>query len=371
MSYLILHNGNDFAKSWGASFYDCQPMDSLINQWPEGETWNSRIDYAHDHRVCTDLTVADRIDPLKLFQLKKTFKIIKAITSFEQDLKHLQGVWLDKFDNWILDYNNIKDENWPQCNDVDQWKSMPEQIKKECLEIYHLGEPPEAHLTSKSYHEIQWLISLFDNLTVADETVFLNEISLMGTTTQPEIVFTPGRCGTHVVKQITKVKVFMHHNDQLLEDTERFQRLVDSKLIISVLRRKFVDFVASKVIGENNFFMLTKKTDLDKNKKIVEQWKPLEITHDDIHRVFKDLISYTDLLIGLNLFYHKKIKFSCLESLDHWFDNIEYLKNPYTHKDLIANYDQVVDICTRIYQPVYDEILDKIQTQFGNRLYYK
>jgi hypothetical protein len=193
----------------------------------------------------------------------------------------------------------------------------------------------------------------------------------METTTQPEIVFTPGRCGTHVMKEITKVKEFMHHNDQLLEDTERFQRLINSELIISVLRRKFVDFVASKVIGGNNFHMLTKKTDLDKNKKMVEQWKPLEITHDDIDLVFHDVISYTDLLIGLNLFYHKKIKFSFLESLGHWFDNIEYVKNPYTHRDLIANYDQVVDICTRVYQPVYDEILDKIQTQFGNRFYYK
>lgn len=372
MSYLILHNGNQFAKSWAADFYDSKSMDSLVNQWPECPTWNSRIDYAHVHRVCTELTIADNVHPLKLFQLKKTFRIIKTITSFEQDLKHLQGVWLDKLDNWISDYNNIKDESWPACNDINQWESLPEQIKKECLGIYHFREPPKAHLGSKSYHETQWLISLFNNLTVADETVFLNEIPLMGTTTHPEIVFTPGRCGTHVIKAITKVNEQMHHDYQLLEDTKRFQRLIDSKLIISVLRRKFVDFVASKVIGEKyDFNMITKKKNLDKNKTIVSQWKPLELTHDDIDQVFRGLIPYTDLLIGLNLFYHKKIQFSLLENLDHWFDNIEYIKNPYSHRDMIANYDQVVDICTRIYQPVYDQILDKIQTQFGNRFYYR
>lgn len=371
MSYLILHNGNKFAKSWAANFYDSEPMDSLVNQWPECQTWNSRIEYAHVHRVCTELTVADRVHPLKLFQLKKTFRIIKTITSFEQDLKHLQGVWLDKLDNWILDYNNIKDESWPACNDINQWESLPEQIKKECLEIYHTGAPPTDHSGSKLYCSTQWLISLFNNLTVTDETFFLNEIPLMGTTTQPEIVFTPGRCGTHVVKEICQANEYMHHNGQLLEDTERFQRLTNAKLIISVLRRKFVDLVASQAIfKKNNFCMLTKKTNFDKNKAIVTQWKPLELTHDDIDQLFQNLIGYTDLLIGLNLFYHKKIQFSLLENLGHWFDTIEYIKNPYTHRDQIANYDQVVDICTRIYQPVYDQILDKIQKQFGSRFYY-
>jgi hypothetical protein len=48
----------------------------------------------------------------------------------------------DKFymnDDIKLAYNQVRDSSWPDCNSYHEWLSLPDHIRKECLEIHKIG----------------------------------------------------------------------------------------------------------------------------------------------------------------------------------------------------------------------------------------
>lgn len=47
---------------------------------------------------------------------------------------------LPNFDsNWRRSYNAIRDESWPDCNTVDDWDSLPDNIKDECITTHNFS----------------------------------------------------------------------------------------------------------------------------------------------------------------------------------------------------------------------------------------
>jgi organic radical activating enzyme len=44
---------------------------------------------------------------------------------------------IENFDfQWQQSYNQIRDQSWPDCNNIDEWDHLPEFIKQECQEIH-------------------------------------------------------------------------------------------------------------------------------------------------------------------------------------------------------------------------------------------
>ena len=37
---------------------------------------------------------------------------------------------------WQNFYNNIKDPNWPECNNEGQFSSLPTHIQEECITVF-------------------------------------------------------------------------------------------------------------------------------------------------------------------------------------------------------------------------------------------
>jgi len=316
MSYLLLHNGNRLVKPWAAKFYNCAPTLCLADPWLDATDLQQKYQLASKIPMCTDLTVADRIDIRDLFKAKQSLEIVKVITSYESDIANLEPVWSSGFD------------------------------------------------------QKQWLISTFTRLSSADSVVFLQPVVLKSLETEPAIIFTPGRSGTHVLRDVTGVRNYLHHdNDDLLTEND-FLKVVNAKRVLSVLRKRFVDQVISDAISNRYGFMVTTNNNIKKNQQYVSTWKPFALSELDYKQSLEKICSYADLLLGIRMFYHKKIEFSLFENLREHFDKIDHVKNPYRSQDIISNYSQAVEQCNQEYQPIYDQLINKLQCSFGTTIHH-
>lgn len=375
MSCLILHNGNSLVKPWAVDVYGHTPMPTIADEWSKGDSFFDRTEYAKKHMICTDLSVASQIDKVDLAIVKNSFKFIKVITSYENDTAALDLEWCSELQRWINDYHNIKDSTWPACKTAADVIHLPEHIKKECEEVFGL-EPiynkDSSKITSVTYNKSFWKESLFYGLALTDETIFWDAVSFPSNQCLPKIVFTPGRCGTHILKDIAGVDKHLHHDQNVLQDPERLGLLVNSKKILAVLRRQLIDQVVSDAIGQRYGMMVTDSNNYQKNQTSVYGWNTIEITEQDIRSTFKKIINYADILMGFHLFYNKKIQFSIMEDISKIHGGkIKHKKNPYHHSEMVDNYDQIVDRCEKRYQPIYDKIISRLSSMFGTYLYIR
>jgi len=290
-------------------------MVCLVDPWPNTSCLTQKYQLASKTSICTDLTTADVIDIKELFTAKQSLEVIKVITSYENDLTNLEPIW-------DLEYN-----------------------------------------------QQQWLISTFSRLSIADHVVFLQPVALTCLQTGPAVIFTPGRSGTHVLKGITGINNQLHHDDNLLI-TDKFLKLINAERVLSVLRKRFVDQVISDAIGNLYGVMVTTSANLEQHQQAVLTWKPFDLCDSDYKHTLEKICSYVDLLLGIRMLYHKQIEFSLLEDLHEHFDKIPYVKNPYKSQNIISNYSEAVDYCNREYQPIYNQLLNKIQSVLGTTLHH-
>lgn len=54
------------------------------------------------------------------------------VTFVEDDVEHVEL--------WTTTYNNVKAESWPECNHWNDFKSLPIEIQKECIEDFNFGD---------------------------------------------------------------------------------------------------------------------------------------------------------------------------------------------------------------------------------------
>jgi hypothetical protein len=316
MSYLLLHNGNQLVKSWAANFYNCNTTACLVDPWPNASCLNQKYQLARTTSICTDLTTADAVDFKELFTAKQSLEIIKVITAYENDLANLEPVW------------------------------------------------------NSEYNQQQWLISTFSRLSVADHVVFLQPVVLKCLQTEPAVIFTPGRSGTHVLKGITGIHDHLHHHDDSLLIKNEFLKLINAERILSIMRKQFVDQVISDAISNRYGFMLTTSANFEKNQQSALTWNPFDLSESDYKFTLDKICSYVDLLLGIRMFYHKQIEFSLLEDLHEHFDKITHIKNPYQSQNIISNYLEAVDYCNHEYQPIYNQLLNKIQSVLGTTVHH-
>lgn len=368
-SYIAIHSGNDLAIPWVSALIGGQFTLPLADDWPGCDNLDKKITYAKENNFCSELTVADgnKISIDDLVDIKKHFTIIKVVSNYETNVNHLSHCWLPKIDTWINDYNLIKDESWPERRDLDDWYQLPLHVQQECQEVFGL-RPPVTSIMDTVYNEHHWLESLFYGLSLSDQILNQDTVTIETSSDDGPIIFTPGRCGTHVVKDITGVEKFLHHDlDTIHKDV--WKQISQSKKIVSVMRRHFVKQVFSDAIASRYGIMITRSQDLKKSQETVDSWHMFEITNTDIIRSLKKLVTFADRLLGLHLFYNKPIEFSTLENLKDHYDQIDVKKNPYRYQDLISNYQWVVDTCDARYQPFYDGIVGKLVERFGDNDY--
>jgi hypothetical protein len=315
MSYLLLHNGNQLVKPWASKFYNCEQMPCLSDPWPNASDLQQKYHLASKVSICTDLTTADNFAVTEIFNAKQSLKVVKVITSYKNDCVNIEPIW-----------NTV-------------------------------------------YSQQQWLISTFSRLSLADSVVFLQPIALKSLQTEPAIVFTPGRSGTHVLRDITGIQNHLHHNNNFLKST-KFLKVVNSKRVLSVLRRQFVDQVVSDAIGKRYGIILTTDRTINYNQQYVSTWEPFALFESDYNYSLEKICSYVDLLLGIKMFYHKQIEFSLLEDLHDHFDKIDHIKNPYQSQDIISNYSAAIDQCNQKYQPIYNLLIDKLQCSFGINIHH-
>ena len=315
MSYLLLHNGNQLVKPWASTFYKCSSRPCLSSPWPNADDFSQKYQQAIDQNICTDLTTADTFDIKELCAAVENFEVIKVITSYENDIANLEEVW------------------------------------------------------NHGYSKLQWLRSNFNRLIFADKIIFQQPVEFDSLETEPDIVFTPGRSGTHALKDITGVHNMLHHTKGDLLAEDQFLRLVNAKKILSVVRKTFIDQVVSDAINQRYGIMVTTKDNFDTNRQRVLEWSPITLSDADYKYTLTKFCNYADHILGLKIFYNKKIEFSFFEELHTHLDKITYIKNPYSARQIISNYQEAVDICQQEYQPSYNKIIAILQRMFNTQLY--
>lgn len=305
---LLLHNGNLAVKEWFYAQYPThQIMPCFTVDWPVNKIESIK----NSNNIICDITSADDINYLDLLLLKKYFHIVKVVSSHNCDLANLEDTW----DPTTYDY-------------------------------------------------IQWLTATMLRMSIADEVIFYkHEPFLLPSTANGNIVFSPGRCGTHVLMEIANVPKYYHHNNNLLLGN-RFNELVDSANLYSILRRDLFKFTVSKsvMIGMNRA-MLTTVENLEQNKKIINEYNPIDVPEEMFINEIIGVANFLDILIGLQILWQKQISFCYLEDLSHHFSNLKILKNPYRTEDIVKNYVEAVNFGIK-YQPLYDQLLKQANSIF-------
>jgi len=274
-------------------------MPCFTVEWP-GIT-QSKIDFLKsNNNIICDITSADQISYIDLCKLKKHFYIVKVLSTHADDLDNLEDTWNKN----TYDYN-------------------------------------------------QWTRALLSRLSITDDILFYDNRTFFLPSEQiNQIVFSPGRCGTHVLKEIIGVTDHYHHEQWLVNE------VINASRLFVILRKNFFKFVMSKfAIKATGKIMLSQSIDdFEKNKQIVEQSSPLTITVEEFDQEFNTVATFLDIVIGCKLVWQKDISLYYLENLSLHFDNLKILKNPYVDTDIVKNYTEAVEL-GKEYQEWYDLLI--------------
>ena len=301
-------------KPWFTSrLKNSTTMPCIADSWNQDKTLldlDSKIQFAKlNPNICTDITCADCLTVASMVKLKGTFALVKIVTDYESDIANLDPAW------------------------------NPEK-----------------------YDQTQWLIASMYGLALSDDLIFWNKPNLPSIQTAPPVIFTTGRSGTHVLREVLNVENYHH-------DSNRFQQLIDAEFIGAVARKSFLKYLLSTEIARQHQLLLTTNDSLQTNQQLVKHWKSIHIGKDACDQLLTTFVNYVDLLLGLFYFYNKSVKFSFFEDLSDHYDSIKIIKNPYHAPDLCANYNAVAELCETTYQPIYENILKKLQLLFGSNCY--
>lgn len=304
---LLLHNGNSAVKEW---FYKKYPTHTVMPcftvEWDN--IGQSKIDFLKsNNNIICDITSADQISYTDLCKLKKHFYIVKVLSTHANDLDNLENTW-----------------------------------------------------NKNTYDYDQWIQALLFRLSVADDILFYDNYTFCLPSKQlNQLVFSTGRCGTHVLKEIIGVTDHYHHDQGIIPE------LINASKLFVILRKNFFNFVISrfavKTVGK---LMLSHSIDhFEKNKQIVKQSSPLDITVEEFEQEFNNVATFLDIVIGCKLVWQKDISLYYLENLASHFDNLKILKNPYVDTDIVKNHTEAVEL-GKEYQEWYNLLIGQTNSLF-------
>lgn len=323
MNRILLHNGNKNIKPRLATLWGATPVPCITDHWIiDNQTFftvQEKISFFNNcTNIVSDLTTADRIELTDLVKFKKNLKFVKVVSGYNEDLSNIEEVW-----------------------------------------------------NKENYTQTQWIESLFCRLSISDQLIWWNNISLPHCEDLEPMVFTPGRCGTHLILDITQLPLtnYLHHDNEIIHK-EKFQKIINSKKIYAVLRKSLLKQTLSDLVAKTvGHYMLTTKDNVEQHKKIVSRWNKIQFSEEDCLVSLTRIMNYVDILLGLRYFYDKNIVFGLLEDLSHHYDQTTtYIKNPWEYNDLIENYTQAVEIC-ETYQLFYNSIINNATKILGTSLF--
>ena len=318
MPSLLIHNGNHTVKNIFAAKKKSQIYPCVADAWNDTDLkqLSQRIAAVKkSDNGCTDISCADNIVLDDKIKLLENFTTYKFFTSYQNDLDNLDPAF-----------------------------------------------------AQTQYDQTQWLRASMWYLSLSDYVVFLDQINLPCESTGGDIVFTPGRVGTHLLKDLSKVRRHVHHNDDILT-SDRWKTLVHSSRIYTVARRNFLEYLLSDCVGQKYGIMVTTKDTLQQHTAIVNTWEPFEISQAQCIEQLKTFISYVDFILCLKYLYNKPVYFSVYEDLSRNKTNT-YVKNPYNSKYLCSNLEQVLAWCEQIYQPIYCKALANLERVLSTIWYH-
>jgi hypothetical protein len=285
-------------------------MPCFTVEWPD--ITQSKIDFlTSNNNIICDITSADQISYVDLCKLKKHFYIVKVLSTHVDDLTNLEDTWNKN----TYDYN-------------------------------------------------QWIQAMLCRLSVADDIFFYDDRTFVLPSKQiNKLIFSPGRCGTHVLKEITGVTDHFHHEHGISKAA--ITKLTNTSKLFAILRKNFFKFVISMfAIKTTGKTMLSRSiSEFEKNKQIVKESSPLTITVEEFEQEFNTVATFLDILIGCKLVWQKDISFYYLEDLSSHFNNLKIFKNPYTDTDIVKNYIEAVEL-GKEYQEWYDYLIKQTNSLF-------
>lgn len=315
---FLIHNGNSLVKSTVAERLKLKVLPCITADWNINglvySTLEEKLFFLHDKQdYVTDVTPADNISYNDLYWLQKQLKMVKVLTSFENDVKNLEPVW-------------------------------------------------------SSYDHLQWKRNICYGLWVYEEIIKFDEISVDEWNIpkdQEPVIFTPGRSGSHVLKGVVGIEPYFHHNDDLFNN-ENWATLSGSTQIYSILRRNFLSQVLSHhMTNLLGFRMRTLDFNLIENQTLIEKLQPAVIESDTLDETLNFLISFVDYLLFVKMFVNPNIKFTFYEDLHPYYNKIPHKKNPYQAQDYASNIDAVKSIIKVQYDPIYQQALGQINRVVG------
>lgn len=300
----IIHNGN-------TSVISRLLLNNSLNICNvPGSTFEEKSQYLLDKKSSCNFSAADLENATQqhdLYDIANNFYIIKAITSYDNDIKHLDDCWR------IQDYTK------------------------------------EQYMHSLSY-----------GLTYSDKILILDNIDIQFQNNRKNYIFSPGRSGSHLLLNqpfIDNSYTVVHHN---LENKklQRFDDIFNAAKLRSVIRKCLFDQITSEfmmiILGGT---LLTTTKNYNDNVKIINNTTPAELDLNFCKDVFFNIISFTDWFLLLKLLLKKDITLSYFEDLSK--DTGRWVKNPYNKSDLITNYSDIQSYVEINLQPLYTELLFK------------
>lgn len=321
MNTVYLHNGNTKINEWIKKQHSTRVMPCIDDCWTAGltklDTLDQRIEYI---KTCSDLVFSvlpsSCINNLLLASLKDCCVFVKIFTTHQYDLENLDPSW-----------------------------------------------------DLESYTYSQWVRCCSDRLWLSDRHIYYKWINPKQVCSSiDQVVFTPGRCGSTVLKNVLNLEHLVHHNDQLLDNKHRFNQLLETDTLCSVLRKDFYAQVCSVTIATQIQLVTTTLSTLTENASIFVG-KVVHVTDDSINFTFDQIVHYVDILLALHLLWNKRIRFCYFEDLSPYFESLKTQKNPYITKDIITNYNDMKEKVNLEIQPIYSKILQKIESFVGVNIY--
>lgn len=304
---LLLHNGNSRVKNLIATKFGMEVANCVVDI-------PNKVDFFKNNpNVVVDLTCADEINDHDLYELSKCCHIVKAITSYEDDLENLEPVYTD-------------------------------------------------------YSYDQWMRATMKRMWASTDIIWIGNWRVESDTSQPKITFTAGRTGTHVLTSIVKTAEFVHNQTYTLSKPDLIKKLFGAEHIYTVYRKSFFNLLCSMMIGTKIDYASPTEETIDEVKQLINSVEPFELTKTDFNTVLGGILNFTDMLLFLKIVQEKSISLTFYEELSDYYDKISFKKNPYKYENLISNFDDSKKIIEENYQPIFQYALDRAIRHCGKTL---
>ncbi len=208
---------------------------------------------------------------------------------------------------------------------------------------------------------------MLQHLWAADEVQFTAPYVPMTSIELPSVAYTVPRTGTHVAKEVHNVDSFVHVGLWHTVKEPLLIRLLQSRSVVGVARKTLADMVCSKEINKVTpgvMLTTTHNYSVQRNIEIVKSLKPIAVDLERVVDYLVEMANYYSQLLALKIMFGKHVSFSLLDDLAVKKDLV-MTKNPYRYEELIVNYNEVVDLVNREYQPAYAYMTNQVITHCG------